>query len=203
MILFPLGTMAGLMQIALGILLVAGKGTAQIPEPCANADSFASKECCPIPPNAGAGPCGMNLSPPRGHCVDISNSMPINGSDPRVNWPRFYFTRVCNCTSNYGGYDCGECAFGYRGDNCDQTYTRRRRSTSELTDQEWNTYITQLRMAKSSSTSRYEVITSQPNYTNLTGLQTQPIGVYNLFVWFHHYIAKDNDGMYTFGLYGN
>ena len=187
--------MAGLMQIALSILLVAGIGKAQIPVPCADAVSLARNECCPIPPNAGqgAGQCGMNLSTPRGHCVDISNDIPIDRSDPRVNWPRFYFTRVCECTSNYSGYDCGECAFGYRGDNCDQTYTRRRRPTSEL---EWTTYIGQLRMAKN-KTSRYRVITSPPDYDNLAALQTQPISVYNLFVWFHHYIAKDNHGMYA------
>jgi len=196
MVLSPLDDMAGLMRIAVGILFVVGIGKAQIPEPCANAPSFSRKECCPTPTNVGSnpGPCGMNLTPPRGKCVEIPNGV-VNESDPRQNWPLFYFTQVCNCTSNYGGYDCGECAFGYRGPNCNQKHTHQRRSISELSDQEWNTYINQLRRAKSSSTSRYRVITSPPDYNNLAALQTQPIGVYNLFVWFHHYVAKDNDGM--------
>lgn len=194
--LFPLENMAGVIRISLSILLVGGFGKAQIPEPCANATSFLRRECCPTPTNVGSnpGPCGMNLTPPRGECVGIPNGV-VDESDPRQNWPLFYFTRVCNCTSNYGGYDCGECAFGYRGTDCSQNYTLQRRSISELSDQEWNTYINQLQMAKSSSTSRYRVITSQPDYNNLAVLQTQPIGVYNLFVWFHHYVAKDNDGM--------
>ena len=106
----------------------------------------------------------------------------------------FTFTRICNCSSKYGGYDCGECAFGYRGPNCDQKYIRQRRSTSDLSNQEWSTYIDQLRMAKQSKTSRYRVITSPPDYDNPAAIQTVPIGVYDLFAWFHHYVAKDNDG---------
>ena len=200
-VLFPLETMAGLMPMAFGILLVAEIGKAQIPEPCANANSFTSRECCPTPENVGsasnAGPCGSSLTPSRGACVDIPNPYDdtVNENDTRQNWPHFYFTRICNCSSNYGGYDCGECAFGYRGPNCDQKYIRQRRSTSELTDEEWRTYISQLRMAKSSTTSRYRVITSPPDYNNLAELQTVPIGVYHSFIWFHHYVAKDTPGM--------
>ena len=129
--------MAVLMEIALGILLVAQTGKAQIPEPCANTNSFTRRECCPILTIAGrnAGACGSNLN--RGACVGIPNPYGdvINETDPRQNWPRFYFTRICNCSSNYGGYDCGECAFGYQGVNCDQKYIRQRRSTSNLTDE--------------------------------------------------------------------
>ena len=119
----------------------------------------------------------------------------VNENDTRQNWPHFYFTRICNCSSNYGGYDCGECAFGYRGPNCDQKYIRQRRSTSELTDEEWRTYISQLRMAKSSTTYRYRVIISPPDCNNLAELQTVPIGVYHSFIWFHHYVAKDTPCM--------
>ena len=189
--------MVGL-TIAFGVLLVAGIGKAQIPTPCANAANFTSRECCPTPTNvsANAGPCGSNLS--RGECVNVPNPYGdmVNRSDARQNWPRFYFTRICNCSSKYGGYDCGECAFGYRGPNCDQKYIRQRRSTSDLSNQEWNIYIGQLRMAKQSTTSRYRVITSPPDYDNPAAIETVPIGVYDLFAWFHHYVAKDNDGMY-------
>ena len=191
-----LETMAVILPLALGILLMTGVGKALIPKPCANAGNFTNRECCPSPerlgPNAGA--CGTNLN--RGTCIQIPNSEDlVNRSDARQYWPRFFFTRVCRCSSNYGGYDCGECAFGYRGPNCDQRYSRQRRSTSELTNNEWTTYINQLQMAKSSTESRYQVITSPPDYNNPAAIQTVDIGVYNLFVWFHHYVAKNNDGM--------
>lgn len=186
------------MQIAIGILLVAEMGKAQIPKLCANTENFRSGKCCPEP-SSNAGPCGSNLVPPRGTCSLIRNPYMDNvsesESDPRKNWPFFYFNQTCNCNSNYGGYDCGECAFGYRGPNCDLDI-RRRRSTSELTDQEWTTYINQLQRAKSSTESRYKVITSPPIRRNLAAIQTVDIGVYNLFVWFHHYATKDNDGMH-------
>ena len=65
-----------------------------------------------------------------------------------------------------------------------------------IADEEWRTYISQLRMAKSSTTSRYRVIISPPDYNNLAELQTVPIGVYHSFIWFHHYVAKDTPGMY-------
>ena len=195
---FFLETMAWLPLIALGILLIAGLGEAQIPTPCANAANFASRECCPTPTNVGpnAGACGSNLN--RGACVNVRNPYGdrVNSSDARQNWPHFFFTRICNCSSKYGGYDCGECAFGYRGPNCDQKYIRQRRSTSQLTPEEWTTYISQLRMAKSSTDSRYKVITSPPDYNNPAAIQTVDIGVYDLFVWFHYYVAKDNDGMH-------
>ena len=136
--------MVRLLPIAIGILFVAVLGKAQIPTPCANAANFTNRVCCPTPDiGLDAGPCGSNLN--RGECVSIG--MESTG-DPRDNWPRFYFTRVCMCntssSSKYGGYDCGECAFGYRGPNCDQKYIRQRRSTSDLSDQEWSTYIDQL-----------------------------------------------------------
>ena len=190
--------MVGLMPIhvALGILLVAGIGKAQIPTPCANANSFTSRECCPTPRNvsANAGACGSNLN--RGACVNVPNPYgeTVNESDARQNWPHFYFTRICNCYPIYGGYDCGECAFGYRGPNCNQKYIRKRRSTSDLSNQEWSIYIDRLRTAKQSKISRYKVITSPPDYNNPAAIQTVDIGVYDLFAWFHHYVAKDNDG---------
>lgn len=191
--------MAGLIQIALGVLLVAVIGKAQIPKPCANEDIISSKECCPIPLALGsnAGSCGKNLSPPRGACVDIQQRHyrdSVNNSDPRQNWPFFYFNRTCNCTSNYGGYDCGECAFGYRGSNCNQTSPlRSRRSINSLSPAEWRKYISQLQMAKSDTDSRYRVIVSQPGEP----LRIESVGVYNLFAWIHHYVAKDNECMST------
>lgn len=198
---FLLENMAGFLPIALGILLIAGVGKAQIPEPCANAAKFTNRECCPTP-NIGsdAGPCGSNLN--RGECVD--NTMGST-NDPRENWPSFYFNQTCRCSttgrSKYGGYDCGECAFGYRGPNCDQKYIRPRRSASSLSDLEWSTYIDQLRMAKFNFTSRYRVITAPPP-ANLEELETVPLTVYDLFIWLHHYAAKDNDCMYIKELVG-
>ena len=160
---------------------------AQIPAVCATDASFRGRVCCPIPVDSG-GPCGSNLSLPRGECVGLLG-VANDTTDVRYNWPHFY-TRVCSCNGNYGDFDCGGCKFGYSGDDCSVKSTpRERRSLADFTDDDWRYYINAFKEAKSTQ-SRYVAITRE----TLPGevVTTVPLTVYDYAVWIHHYSAKDN-----------
>ena len=107
--------------------------------------------------------------------------------DPRQNWP-YYFQSLCKCNGNYGGYDCGECIFGKTGDSCTKTTIITRKEIGSLTDEERDTYLAALKMAKSSEYTRFMAIkkeTSPPQIVQLS--------LYNLFVWMHYYTGREND----------
>ena len=164
-----------------GVELVA----AQIPSVCANNANLTSGRCCPDN-------CGGSA---RGVCVDVSTicktdyssmGLPANfTNDGRFNWPSQIFTRVCRCNDNYDGFNCSECKFGYKGDNCNTKIERVRNSiTAENFD--WENYHKQLNRSKTEIQSRYKVyiggnITDESNY--------KEVSLYNLFAWMHHYVA--------------
>ena len=156
----------------------------QIPKPCAN-DGNLARECCPtlfLPDQTSAGPCGEDLD--RGKCDILNLPFVENEDDERKNWPIQLFERVCNCSGNYDGYDCGECKFGYTGEDCNTPKPRQmRQSLDTLTSESWSTYLEGLRMAKTTK-SRYWVLTQDSTLVNPT--------IYDLFIWIHHFSAKDN-----------
>lgn len=182
--------------LTVSALLLPLSTHSQIPASCADRNSISTKTCCPVPQITGVsdpGPCGKNLG--RGECrlIDEAEDLSDSTTDVRRNWPHF-FTRVCNCSDHYGGYDCGECEFGYRGDDCSERYSRERRSVTALDDAEWRVYIQQLKMAKTKP-SRYVVILNETKPAS--ELQYATLSVYDFFVWIHHYVAKngrDNGG---------
>lgn len=69
-----------------------------------------------------------------------------------------------------------------------------RRSISEYSQQEWKQYLTILASTKTHHSS-YSVFLEEPQTpsSDLSQLNTSPITLYELFVWQHHYPAKDND----------
>lgn len=166
-----------------------------IPERCASPDILISKECCPIPAGSSS-PCGEEKN--RGSCnlITIAEETDGNVSDLRFNWPLRLFNRVCECNSPYGGYDCGECKIGYKRDengNCTKD-NRIRRSINALDSLE--DYVGLLNRTKY-TTSRYYVIKStfydavmQNDAQAIMSSLFQPT-LYNLFIWMHHYSAKD------------
>ena len=181
---------------------------AQIPIPCANPESLNARECCPTPAKfSNAGPCGSNLNPPRGSCqkIKVPASYDVNagGSDVRINWPLRYFNHACVCKDTYGGFDCGECSFAYndgmtdaRGrKTCLQKTTRERKSLSVLDEGKWKEYLEALNKSKY-ALSRYVVFTDDFTNDSATLLRSKKnITHYNLFIWMHHFVAKDNEGM--------
>ena len=173
-------------------LLLAQKADSQIPIPCAGIDELTARECCPTPTKGtNPGPCGVNNG--RGSCEPIISVERSFTGDARDNWPYHYFDKTCVCVGKFGGYDCGECDFGYIGDDCSQNVIRERKPTSTLTPPEWAEYLDVLNTTKTSK-SRYMVVTVNhtQNIAELIASMDNPTH-YDLFVWMHHFIAKDSD----------
>ena len=175
---------------------------AQIPIPCATVESLRARRCCPTPnstlfPNAGR--CGANLTIPRGSCqpIAISDSkFNAEETDERMNWPIQYFNSTCVCEKNFGGFDCGECDYAYNDGTteCSQKTVRARNSIADLKDVDWQKLTNALMNAKT-RLSRYMVVI---NYTTDPEVLVSPTHMvrpthYDLFIWFHHFVAKDND----------
>ena len=180
--------------IALLVVSLAQEAYSQIPKPCAGIDEMTTRKCCPIPVVAkqtDPGPCGVNIR--RGSCQIITNVDSKFTDDARENWPFDYFNATCKCAERFGGYDCGECGFSYIGNDCSQKVTRERKSITLLTDEEWKKYINAMKKAKTSK-SRFMVITRTftEDIHELINSMVNPTH-YDLFVWLHHFAAKDNE----------
>ena len=172
---------------------------AQIPYPCAYNYTMGSKYCCPVPDlNASSiGACGIELG--RGQCVPVSQmcntdyndsnlslneECMIDSGDERLNWPQKVFTHTCRCNGNYGDYDCGKCQYGYTEESgCTERVTVPRRSITSFSGEEWEVYLELLNKSKHEN-SRCVVLGANQQVSNIT--------TYNLFVWLHHYAAKDH-----------
>ena len=183
---------------------------AQIPIPCANIESLTKRECCPTPDpktfGDSAGPCGSNLAQPRGFCtVTVDETKLISSeTDVRKNWPVQYFNSTCVCEENFGGFDCGECNYAYNDGTtkCTVKTIRPRKSVSAMTPDDWKNYINALKKAKTSP-SRYSVVTSFNSPEDLQGIldSMKNLSHYDLFIWIHHTVARDND--FTTGMQSN
>ena len=122
-------------------------------------------------------------------CKTDYSSMGLPASftnDGRFNWPSQVFSQICQCKGNYGGYDCSECKFGYKGQNC-TTKTMRVRKSITAADFNWTEYHSQLNRAKRQNQTRYKVytggnITDESSYKEVT--------MYHLFVWLHHHATR-------------
>ena len=168
-----------------------------IPIPCANVASLTARECCPVPPNLpNAGQCGASLQEPRGRCQPIKipeSEYNSTEKDVRKKWPIQYFNSTCVCHERFGGFDCGECSYGYNdGGDCKKKTIHQRRSVSSMNEEDWKRYHTYLRNIKETQ-SRYMVAKSESsNVQELMISLVQPT-TYDLFVWIHHFVAKDNN----------
>ena len=171
-----------------------------IPLPCANVEDLRARKCCPTPDYLGqnAGPCGSNLPEPRGSCEAIQipeSECNSSEKDVRKKWPIQYFKFTCVCNETFGGVDCGECSYAYN-DNTTECTTKTsfpRLPVSEMSSNDWRVYHNALRSIKSSP-ARYMVATSpfSDDPQVVKDSLVQPT-TYDLFVWLHHFVAKDND----------
>lgn len=151
------------MFLLITILLIAAvappSAQGQFPRACINRSSLKNRDCCPVPQGFTA-PCGSDGN--RGKCheftvrrwnVTYSHFKEFQKEDDRSLWPNPLYTRVCKCNANFGGYDCGDCEFGYHGTNCtcDQKTILKRKNFQTMSDEEKDRYMRYVNM------SRYEL----------------------------------------------
>ena len=187
--------MVSISQLAVISLLlstvVVNFSFAQFPMACSDTDSLTNRICCPVAED-GSGICGGDE---RGSCMSIT--IPTGPTAPhrrvRDRWP-YYFQQVCQCKGNFSGYDCSRCKYGHYGEQCSMKYTGERRPLSMLSDSEWEDYTDIINMTRSYD-SGYFVFTEEPQSDDAaqnTSLNNETnVSLYNLYVWVHHYAAKD------------
>ncbi|XP_068716316.1 tyrosinase-like isoform X1 [Montipora foliosa] len=171
----------------------------QFPKVCVTLDSLKSKECCPIPKGFSA-PCGSDGN--RGTCQELmirewnftySHYQAFQLEDDRHDWPNALYHKTCKCQSNFAGYDCSKCKFGYYGNNCKQKKILTRKNFVRLSAEEKDRYMRYINMSRYSE-SDY-VVTSTPykviNRTVQAGGDPASLFYnvtnYDLFVWIHYY----------------
>ena len=173
-------------------------GEAQIPSQCVESLSPGGtneRRCCPnaVVNDVDLGECG---GPNRGKCTELNIDQQMNDNyDPREKWPIKYFTHVCNCTDDYGGVDCGSCAYGrYPHPTCEKMLVAKRRNLKSYSSGEWEKYLNTIKMTRNYD-SGYKVIVNGDSF--LQGLSSievekRDITLYKFFVWIHYFAAKDS-----------
>lgn len=156
----------------------------QIPTACTDRNSLEEMTCCPT---TADGMCGEDAG--RGLCTAVNLSKHSNQTtNVRVNWPHYY-TRVCKCNENYGGYDCSRCNYGYFGPDCGSRAILPRKPVRDFTDEEWEDFIRILRMSKNYD-SGYKVVIEE-QLPGVANLEMSNVSLFDLMIWMHHYAAKD------------
>ena len=156
----------------------------QIPTACADGHSLEEMMCCPLTAN---GVCGEDTG--RGVCTAVNFPRHSNRTtNVRVNWPHYY-THVCECSGNYGGYDCSRCKYGYFGQDCVSRAILPRKPIRDFTDEEWEDFIHILRQTKTYD-SGYKVALEE-QLPGVAALEMANVSLFDLMIWMHHYAAKD------------
>ncbi|XP_030601273.1 tyrosinase isoform X2 [Archocentrus centrarchus] len=169
----------------------------QFPRPCVNSEALRTKECCPVWAGDGSA-CGALSG--RGFCTEVVVSdephgpqYPHSGIDDRERWPLAFFNRTCRCAGNYGGYNCGECRFGYWGSNCAEYRESVRRNILTMSTAEQQKFISYLNLAKNTINRDYVISTATRAAMGDNGENPMfsDINTYDLFVWMHYYVSRD------------
>jgi hypothetical protein len=179
-----------LTSVMLGIIftMMLQPSNGQFPTACMDDTSLQTQTCCPN--NCGGGS--------RGACTNISIPVLTEFSNTAVrdNWPHYY-TNVCRCNGNYAGFDCSRCKYGYYGSDCNQKMelVPPRRPISELSSGEWSEYLNTLIMSRSHPSGYFVFLEepSRPNQNIMALRKTTVNSLYDLFIWQHHYAAKNNN----------
>ncbi|XP_041734044.1 tyrosinase [Coregonus clupeaformis] len=178
-------------------LLLLRPCVGQFPRPCANTEALRTKQCCPVWEGDGSA-CGATSG--RGFCQDVMVSeephgpqYPHTGIDDRERWPLAFYNRTCQCAGNYGGFDCGECRFGYFGNGCAEQRESVRRNILSLSVAEQQRFIAYLNLAKNTVAADYVIVTGTRAEMGANGEKPMfsDVSVYDLFVWMHYYVSRD------------
>ncbi|XP_072283515.1 tyrosinase-like [Pyxicephalus adspersus] len=163
----------------------------QFPRACVTDQALKSKTCCP--PWRDGSPCGSTSG--RGKCrdwvvnVELSFIRERQYDDDRLNWPRFYFDKTCECFGNYSGHNCGDCMPGYFGDKCDRKKTVIRKEIRELSFLERKRFFSYLLLAKSTKSKDFVILTTGDRHHKDT-YKFVDVTIYNLFSWIHYISIK-------------
>lgn len=187
--------------VLIAVMLPLAQG--QFPRVCITLKSLKAKECCPIPKGFKA-PCGSDGN--RGTCQELnirswtleySHYQPFHDTDDRRDWPYALYHKTCKCKSNFAGYDCSKCEYGYHGKNCTQKRTYKRKNFAKLSAGEKDRYMKYLNMSKYFNSDYVLTTTFYEDINRTVQAGGDPMALfynvsnYDLFVWMHYYAARD------------
>ncbi|XP_070564639.1 tyrosinase-like [Ptychodera flava] len=166
---------------------------ALLPKTCISSDILSSKECCPLA-SGTAEQCG---GPGRGRCEDLQVQVTdvtdgFDGDKERFQWPTTFFNRTCHCFGNFEGVDCSMCKFGWTGPNCDVKRQRVRRNILQMGKDDVEKFKRYLLMAKDTVSDYMIPTTLYQDMDDGRNPQFNEINVYDQFVWYHYYVARQN-----------
>ena len=175
----------------------------QFPRVCTTLDSLKNKECCPIPKGFTA-PCGSDGN--RGTCQRLiirdwnfrySHYKPSQERDDRHDWPHALYHRTCKCNSNFAGYECSKCEFGYFGNDCSEKKTLTRKSFLKLSNEEKDRYMRYINMSRYFVSDYVVTLTAYEEINKTVMAGRDPghfflsISSFDLLEWMHYYAARD------------
>ncbi|XP_075444558.1 tyrosinase-like [Ascaphus truei] len=166
----------------------------QFPRVCTTDEALRDKSCCPA--GKDGSPCGSNSG--RGICRNWVTHVPFPNlfeasvpqyDDDRLNWPLDYFNKTCECFRNYSGFNCGDCRYGFHGEECDLKKTVVRREIRELSLPEREQVFRYLTLAKTTKSKDFVVLTTEDRHDRNT-YRFVDATIYNVFAWIHYYSTK-------------
>ncbi|XP_078583743.1 tyrosinase-like [Branchiostoma floridae x Branchiostoma japonicum] len=175
---------------------------AQFPWVCTSDAALNSKECCPVPPGFTE-PCG---GAGRGHCADTPDPTVEDPAwkkayhvDDRRHWPTVFFNRTCECESNFMGYDCTRCMWGYRGANCEtKQQPGVRRNIKDISSEEKNKYQRYFNRAKNTPSDFVFALEFKENIRGSEDFAN--ISVYDFLVATHYYASRETMPPFNTGI---
>ena len=82
------------------------------------------------------------------------------------------------------------CKFGHYGADCSRYQVLSRRSVADFSDAEWTDYNRIIKLTRTYDSGYVAVL--EETYPGNTSLRTAPLTLYGMFIWLHHYAAKDS-----------
>ena len=82
------------------------------------------------------------------------------------------------------------CKFGYYGADCSQKQVLPRPSVANFSDEDWSRYNEIISMTRTYDSGYVAVL--EETIPGNTSLRTANMTLYGMFVWMHHYAAKDS-----------
>ncbi|XP_041038464.1 tyrosinase-like [Carcharodon carcharias] len=176
------------------VLAVLASTQGQVPRTCASDWHIANGMCCPHWWGDGS-PCGSASG--RGYCQELALPSPWSGgqvgegraTDFCLGWPSYSFSWLCACQRGCGGVDCGECAPGRVGSQCQRRRLVERRDLRQMSVSERDLFLDRLLLAKRTVSSRYVIYTSSSPEPG-SPLHVRDASLDDILAWAHYLCAK-------------